>query len=78
MKPVVMIDRGDHWDVIADYSASSRHSYLAPEQWQLEFLGPSYAAMRASQPGAVAAMVSHGCGKWKKDWSGPYAPPKSE
>lgn len=70
-----MIDRGDYWEIIADYSASRRHMYMALEQWQLDFQGPGYDAMRASQPGAVATMSPHSCGKWKKDWSGRYVPP---
>lgn len=72
MKQVAIFDRGDHWEVIADYSLSPRHASLSEEQWKSEFAGPGYEAMRTSQPGLVAAHAPKGIGKWKKDWSGPH------
>lgn len=77
MPHVVMIDRGDHWHVIADYSGSFRHATLSAEQWKLEFSRPEYDPMRKSEPGMIAAVAPLGAGRWKKDWSGPYTSPKT-
>jgi len=75
MKPVVLFDRTDHWEVIVDYSGSPRHAALSEMEWTNEYSNhPSYAAMRASQPGSFAMMAPQGAGKWKKDWSGPWTP----
>ena len=75
MKQVAMFDRGDHWEIVADYSLSPRHGALSEAQWKAEFAGPAYEAMRTSQPGLVAAHAPKGLGKWKKDWSAPHVVP---
>jgi hypothetical protein len=72
MKQVVLFDRGDHWEVIADYSGSSRHLMMSELEWKKEYAGSSYLAMRISQTAAVARCAPRGIGKWLKDWSGPY------
>lgn len=74
-KNVVLIDRGNHWEVIGDYSGSPRHASLKPDQWVREYENDlSYRAMRASQPAAIAATAPRGAGRWKKDWSVRYVP----
>ena len=75
MNPVVMSDKDDHWSVIADYSGSPRHSAMSQEEWEAEFNGEEYSAMKGSHPGSIAAVIPVGVGKWKKDWSGPYLAP---
>lgn len=71
----VYIDRGDHFEVIADYSGSPRHASLSPAQWQDEYTnGASYQEMRNSQIGSVAGVTPKGTGKWEKDWSAKYVP----
>lgn len=76
MKRVVMIDRGDHYEVIGDYSLSPRHACLSSEEWSKEFAShPSYERMRLEQKGAVAGIFPRGTGKWTKDWSARYVPP---
>jgi hypothetical protein len=75
MAHVAMVDEGDYWKVIADYSGSSRHSALSPEEWQAEFEHEAYSTMKESQPGVMAAIIPVGVGNWKKDWSGPYVVP---
>lgn len=73
MPHTIFIDRGDHWEVIADYSGSSRHTALSEPQWQDEYsTGIAYQSMRDSQPGSVAGITPKGCGKWLKDWSSPF------
>ena len=75
MRQVVAIDRGNHWEVIADYSQSPRHAGLIGPVWAAEYTNsPSYKAMRDSQPGSVAILAPVGTGKWKKDWSAKYVP----
>jgi len=75
MMQIVAFDRGTYWEVIADYSGSPRHAALIEPVWKAEYANsPSYTAMRASQPGAVAMIGPVGVGKWLKDWSGPYVP----
>jgi hypothetical protein len=77
MRQVVAFDRTDYWEVIGDYSGSPRHASLSASAWQNEFAThPSYAQMRATQQGAVGMLSPCGVGKWLKDWSGPYVPPK--
>lgn len=72
MPHVAMIDRGDHWHVIGDYSGSPRHAAMREDEWKTEFLSSQYEEMRRSHPGIVAGITPKGAGKWKKDWSGPY------
>lgn len=77
MKKTVYVDRGDHYEVIADYSGSPRHTSLTAAQWKAEYANhASYARMRESQPGSVAGETPRGTGKWKKDWSGRWTPKK--
>lgn len=74
MPHTVLFDRGTHWEVIGDYSGSPRISALSKASWQNEYTNsPDFAAMRSSQVGAVADVTPHGTGKWKKDWTAPYA-----
>ncbi len=76
MRQVVVVDKGDYWHIIADYSSSQRHSPLSALEWQNEYAThPSYAAMRSSQPGSTGILSKFGVGRWKKDWSGPWVPP---
>jgi hypothetical protein len=78
MKNVVVIDRGDYWEIFGDYSGSPRHAALTEPQWKAEYQNhPSYAAMRASQLGSFAIAAPVGAGKWLKDWSRRYVPPKT-
>ncbi len=73
MKPVVAIDRGAYWEVIADYSGSSKHAAMVEPVWKAEYANdPGYRAMRDSQVGSKAIFAPVGTGKWLKDWSGPY------
>lgn len=73
MPHTVFVDRGDHFDVIVDYSGSVRHAALSEVAWQNEYTtSPSYQAMRDSQVGSTAAVTPKGCGKWLPDWSGPF------
>lgn len=74
MAKVVLIDRGDHWEVIGDYSRSPRIGIMTEAQWQECFDGSEFETMKESQPGAVAAEAPNGTGKWLKDWSGKYVP----
>lgn len=77
MKNVVVVDRGDYWEVFGDYSGSPRHAALSEPKWKAEYeTHPSYTAMRASQAGSFAMTAPVGVGKWLKDWSGPYMVPK--
>lgn len=75
MAKVVLIDRGDHWEVIGDYSRSPRIASMSEVQWQACFDGAEFTAMKDSQPGAVATEAPRGIGKWTKDWSSKYAAP---
>lgn len=73
----VFVDRGDHFDVLADYSGSPRHAALTATEWQNEyFTHPSYLNMRTTQVGSVADVTPKGVGKWEKDWSARYVPAK--
>lgn len=69
MKHVVLFDRGEYWDVIADYSGSPRHASMSPIEWENDFQSESFRSMRESQEGAFAAIAPKGCGKWTKDWA---------
>ena len=65
MKHVVLVDHGDHYEILGDYSRSKRHSALTELQWLEEFLThESYSKMRASHPYAIAALAPAGRGKW--------------
>lgn len=75
MAKVILIDQGDHWEVIGDYSRSPRIAAMSEVQWQACFDGPEFETMKDSQPGAVAAEAPHGIGKWAKDWSEKYTTP---
>lgn len=76
MPHVVYVDRGDHFEIISDYSRSPRHASLNEGEWKSEFANsPSYEGMRKTQNSPVAAIAPKSGGKWKKDWSGPYVPP---
>lgn len=66
---VVMADRDDHWQVVADYSKSPRHRAMSEAVWKREFSGAAYGAMRQSDLALVAAIAPKGIGRWKKDWS---------
>lgn len=73
----VLIDRGDHFEVIADYSGSARHAALSKADWQNEYsTHSSYLAMRQTQVNSVADITPKGVGKWEKDWSSNYIPQK--
>ena len=75
MNKLVMIDRGDHFEVIGDYNGSPRIRALTPEAWKKEYAeDASFAAARNSQAGSFADVGPVSIGKWKKDWSGPYVP----
>lgn len=75
MNKLVMIDRGDHFEVIGDYTGSPRIRALTPEAWKKEYAeDPSFAKSRDSQLGSFADVAPVSVGKWKKDWSGPYVP----
>lgn len=77
MPNVVMLDCGDYWHIVADYSGSPRHSALSPAAWAVEYVShPAYATMRASMPDAIAATTQRGAGKWLKDFSAPWRPPQ--
>lgn len=76
MPHVVMIEREDHCEVVADYSGSPRHVTMTEVEWQEEYtLSPCYKSMRESMPGSAALIAPRGCGKWKKDWSARFVPP---
>jgi hypothetical protein len=73
MRKVVLVDRGDHFHVLGDYTGSARIAALTPEAWKAEYEShPSFESTRASQPGSFAEVTPVGVGKWKKDWSGPF------
>lgn len=73
MPHTVLFDRGTHWEVIGDYSGAPPISALSKAAWQNEYTtSPDFAAMRSSQPGALADITPHSTGKWKKDWTAPY------
>jgi hypothetical protein len=77
MPNVVMVDCGDYWHVIADYSGSPRHMMMNAAAWAKEYSShASYATMRTSHPTAVAATIPRGAGRWTKDFSKRLAPVK--
>lgn len=75
MGNVVLIDRGDHWEVIGDYSRSPRIAALSEAEWASYFDGPEFQSMKETQVGSIATSAPQGIGKWLKDWSARYTPP---
>lgn len=74
MKKVVLVDRGDHFHVLGDYTGSPRIAALSAEAWKAEYASdPSFETTRSSQPGSYADVAPVSVGKWKKDWS-PFTP----
>ena len=75
MRKVVMVDRGDHFEVIGDYSGAPRIQALSTQAWKDEYANhPSFETTRASQVGSFADVAPVSIGRWKKDWSGPHTP----
>jgi len=72
MAHTIRVDKGDHFNVIADYSGFPKVARMTDAEWQNYYAThPSFAAMRASQ-GGVAGVTTRGIGVWKKDFSGPH------